>query len=264
LSEKRKIINFPDLDGWRFVAFFSVFLFHASDTSVEHLKDHPVYTAVKRLASNGPLGVDFFFVLSGFLIIYLLIEEKRTTGRIDAKNFYIRRILRIFPLYYLCLFIGFVLLPLARAKMGQPPSGNPDWRYYVVFLSNLNEAVGNAVPGEATLGVLWSVCVEEQFYLTVPLILLVVATRWYPWVFAAAILISVIFRAFHTDDTLVLSRHTLSFVGNLAVGGLAAYYSVFSPRFKKFFEGLSPWAIRLLYLAVIAVFFFQAEIFSIA
>ncbi|MEP7211778.1 MAG: acyltransferase [Acidobacteriota bacterium] len=105
----RKKIHFPDLDGWRFVAFLAVFFFHGFYTELDYIRDSGQYKFVKGLTANGNLGVDFFFVLSGFLIIYLLISERRATGRIDAKNFYIRRILRIFPLYYLCVGFGFII-----------------------------------------------------------------------------------------------------------------------------------------------------------
>src|SRR6185436_1138869 len=97
-SEQKRRIFFPDLDGWRFVAFFAVFLFHSFDR--ESFGNETAYIVIRRLTINGTLGVDFFFVLSGFLIIYLLIAERQQTGRINIRKFYIRRILRIFPLYY--------------------------------------------------------------------------------------------------------------------------------------------------------------------
>src|SRR6187399_318374 len=94
-SEQKRKIFFPDLDGWRFVAFLAVFFFHSFYTDVESVRSEAAYSFVKRITVNGTLGVEFFFVLSGFLIIYLLIAERRLTGHIDIKKFYVRRILRI-------------------------------------------------------------------------------------------------------------------------------------------------------------------------
>ena len=74
----KKNVYFENLDGLRFLCFLSVFLFHSFTTDLEAISSNPVYHFVKRsLFGNGNLGVNFFFVLSGFLITYLLIEEKK-------------------------------------------------------------------------------------------------------------------------------------------------------------------------------------------
>ena len=260
-SEQKRRIFFPDLDGWRFVAFLAVFFFHSFYTDVESVRSEAAYSFVKRITVNGTLGVEFFFVLSGFLIIYLLIAERRLTGHIDIKKFYVRRILRIFPLYYLCLFLGFVVQSVLRSALGFNQHGNPDWRYYVFFLSNF-DAIVHAFPAEATLGVLWSVAIEEQFYLVVPFILVVVPTRWYPWVFLSAIAVSLVSRANNIDNGMWLARHTFSFVGNLAIGGLIAYFSITSARFVRFFEDLDPAIIKGIYVLSVIMLLFQGEIFA--
>src|SRR5215210_6286731 len=108
---KNKIF-FENLDGLRFFCFLSVFLFHSFHTENPDISSSPVYRLFKHsLFGNGNLGVNFFFVLSGFLITYLLIEEKKLTGKIHIGNFWIRRILRIWPLYFACVLIGFVFFP---------------------------------------------------------------------------------------------------------------------------------------------------------
>jgi peptidoglycan/LPS O-acetylase OafA/YrhL len=262
-AEPKKPIYFPDLDGWRFVAFLAVFLFHAFYTDNESIRNETAYIVIKRLTVNGTLGVEFFFVLSGFLIIYLLIAEREQTGLIDIRKFYLRRVLRIFPLYYLCLFIGFVLLPYSRSYLGSQQYATPDWRYYIFFFSNFDGATEHLGPVEATLGVLWSVSIEEQFYLTVPFILLLVSLRWYPWLFISGIAVSLVFRALNLDNEILLSRHTLSFTGNLAIGGLAAYCSISSSRFVKYFKDLNPYVIKCFYVLIGVMFFFQGEIFAL-
>lgn len=113
------------------------------------------------VAGAGWIGVDLFFVISGFLITGILLE---TRGRPDYfRNFYIRRILRIFPLYY--LFVGTVLLVFSWNPAFREGAGSPLW--YLFYLGNMPEGVlGNDVP--YWLGPVWSLAIEEQFYLTFP------------------------------------------------------------------------------------------------
>jgi peptidoglycan/LPS O-acetylase OafA/YrhL len=250
------------LDGWRFIAFLSVFFYHAFHTEYEYIKVDPTYKLIKGLFKNGGLGVDFFFVLSGFLIIYLLISEKEATGKIDAKKFYIRRILRIFPLYYLCVFFGFGVFPQLKALASVVPDETANLPYYLVFLGNIDIVKNQALPDSGVLAILWSVSVEEQFYLTIPFILMAAPIRFFKWVFASVIVLSWVFRAYNIDDHMMLTFHTFSFAGNLAMGGLIAFYSCTSQRFVSFFEELDHKVIKLVYCCVIAIFFFRDEIFS--
>src|SRR3990170_2258158 len=83
-------IFFPNLDGLRFFSFLVVFLYHGHMSIFSYLKDSSprVYSVIEFICRNGNLGVNFFFVLSGFLITYLLIKEKEFTGKIHVPNFY--------------------------------------------------------------------------------------------------------------------------------------------------------------------------------
>src|ERR1044071_5481753 len=95
-------IYFPGLNGLRFLAASAVIITH-----VELLKGVlglPNHWKNPVLFNLGGLGVYFFFVLSGFLITYLLLSEKNMTGHISIKKFYFRRIFRIWPIYYLLVF----------------------------------------------------------------------------------------------------------------------------------------------------------------
>ena len=92
----KKHLYFENLDGLRFLCFLSVFFFHSFYTEFDEIKNIPLYHFLKRdVFGNGYIGVKFFFVLSGFLITFLLIEEKKLNGQINVKKFWIRRILRI-------------------------------------------------------------------------------------------------------------------------------------------------------------------------
>lgn len=125
----------------------------------------------KLVFELGGLGVVFFFVLSGFLITYLLLKEKENSGTISVIKFYSRRILRIWPLYFLLMIIGFFILPLFPAfnhAYFTPFFKDHFWSNFLLYLfilPNLALAMFKPVPH---IGQLWSIGVEEQFYLVWP------------------------------------------------------------------------------------------------
>lgn len=121
----------------------------------------------KLIFELGGLGVVFFFVLSGFLITYLLLEEKQKSGTISVRKFYARRILRIWPLYFLIMVVGFFILPnfhsFDHVYLSQFLKENfwSNLLLYLIILPNLALALFKPVPH---IGQLWSIGVEEQFY----------------------------------------------------------------------------------------------------
>jgi len=119
------------------------------------------------LFSNyGWMGVDLFFVLSGFLITGILLDSERSEGYF--QNFYARRCLRIWPLYYCVLILMFVALPLARPQDAlELFQRSSPWWSYPLFLQNFLVAAPALAVGP--LGVSWSLAVEELFYLVWPL-----------------------------------------------------------------------------------------------
>ena len=166
LAEKgRGAFYRPELDALRFFAFFGVFLFHFShpvEFYVAHGIPRLVATTVNGLTQGGVFGVDLFFVLSAYLITELLLREKDKCGALDVRAFYIRRMLRIWPLYFFCIGLG--LIPLFN------PAGTFTWRYavaYVLLASNWS-IVAFGWPLHSIVGQLWTVSIEEQFYLLWP------------------------------------------------------------------------------------------------
>lgn len=122
----------------------------------------------------GGLGVYFFFVLSGFLITYLLLVEKEKFGKISIKQFYIRRVLRIWPLYYFILILGFFILPqfeifeIKYLQTSFEQNFYPNLILYLLILPNLAFSFFPAIPN---IGQAWSIGVEEQFYIFWPIII---------------------------------------------------------------------------------------------
>jgi peptidoglycan/LPS O-acetylase OafA/YrhL len=249
---KQPRIFFPNLDGLRFLAFFSVFLFHSFYTPDPAIKANPIYSIAHNLTREGDLGVNFFFVLSGFLITYLLLSEKQLKGRIAIGAFYMRRILRIWPLYLVVVFIGFVVLPLLQARFGQhAPHETAQPIYFLLFLANFNELYnGSSTP---TLTLLWSVSVEEQFYLVWPLLMAVVPARRLGWLFVGVLVLSIGFRFLHLQDARMLNLHTFSVIGDMAMGGLTAWLCFRNDWLVSRVAAWPRWVIGLGYLLGIAL-----------
>lgn len=145
----------PGLDGFRMIAVFSVILYHADIGSNLFTARH---------------GVAGFFVLSGFLITWLLLKEQGLNGKVSLKDFYMRRALRIFPAYYVFVAIT-ISWDMLRGNEEIKPLILPALFYYVNY--------HNAIEGHAAGSVahLWSLAIEEQFYLLWPVLFIYLQQR---------------------------------------------------------------------------------------
>lgn len=155
---ERKTLYFPGLNGIRAIAALIVVIFHI-DLVLPSFGLKEIGFHHNNMAGY---GVIMFFVLSGYLIKSLLLEEKQLTNNVSIKNFYIRRILRIWPLYYFALIIGIVLY-----LFGITYSNNFTTALflYTFFVPNIAFSFKIVIH---TITPLWSVGVEEQFYLLWP------------------------------------------------------------------------------------------------
>lgn len=254
----KKKIYFENLDGLRFFCFLAVFLYHSFITEIVSIGKSGVYNTVKYdVFGNGFLGVNFFFVLSGFLITYLLIEEKKLKGKINIPNFWLRRILRIWPLYYACVLMGFVLFPAIKSFAGGVPDESANPWYYIAFISNF-DYIRSGMPDAPGLGVLWSVAIEEQFYLVWPVILSLFPIRLYWIPFTMIIGGSLVFRAMH-DVPKLHEMHTLSCIGDMAIGAFGAWLYLQKERFASIIQNLPKGVIVGIYGLLITIFLFRDE-----
>lgn len=217
---------FPNLNGLRFLGALLVFVFHVFTLGNEMWGDFfntPVFQAIYKLASKGHHGVGLFFALSGFLITFLLLNEVKKNGSINVPHFLMRRILRIWPLYFAILIFGFFIFPsLPFGQETLHSAGN-----YALFLSNLDEIWHGAHDPLNFLTVTWSVSIEEQYYLTWIVLLFLFPFfrkgKYFPLYFISIIASVVLFRFLHFQDERTMYYHTFSVVSDLAIGSLSAY-----------------------------------------
>jgi peptidoglycan/LPS O-acetylase OafA/YrhL len=163
----------PELDGLRFYAFLGVFVCHTLpfDGAFYRRFHLPIPWLWGAVAKSGAAGVDLFFALSAFLITSILLRELEETGSISLRRFYLRRILRIWPLYFLLIALGVVL---AHTMVNQ----SLPWYYvagYLLFVGNWVHAVFGRP--ESVCSPLWTVSIEEQFYLIWPLLMKILRRR---------------------------------------------------------------------------------------
>ena len=171
MSNKAKVY-FPGLNGLRFLAALAVIITH-----VELFKGRWGYASSWKEPAvfyAGGLGVDFFFVLSGFLITYLLLTEKEVTKGIAIRDFYLRRIFRILPLYYLIVLLSLFVFPFIEL-LHIPRSSEFLYENFgakvILFLTIFPNAALATFPPVPYASITWSIGVEEQFYLLWPLVL---------------------------------------------------------------------------------------------
>ena len=246
---------FKGLDSLRFFAALAVFFTHVELIKKftgfgthwidpeERITKFTVFQSVMSkeidplsplIAYSSALGVVFFFVLSGFLITFLLLKEKEQNNSIAIKKFYLRRALRIWPLYYLIFILGFFILPYLDffAVPGQDIFFQQNFwgnlLLYAFFMPNLAFSIyTTAVPN---IGQSWSIGVEEQFYLLWPLLIrksknVLKSILWITSIIIALKGLILLSAPFVKLDALVVLKKFLAMskLECMALGGLGAY-----------------------------------------
>lgn len=256
-------VFFQNLDALRFIAFSTVFLQHGFYYIFKPWEQRNYLTSriVNLVFNGGSTGVQIFFVLSGFLITYLLLAEVDKKGKIDVPKFYVRRALRIWPLYYATMLFAFVLYPWLKHLIGIDSNLCSRPFYYFTFLANFDVIhVRHTCPGQDAMsqGIAWSVAVEEQFYVVWPLLFVALPKKMHGFIFPLVVLGAILFRANATGAALYF--HTFAVMGDLAIGGMLAYLCVRSETFKKSIRNLRKSSIAVIYAIIFLLYFFSDEL----
>jgi peptidoglycan/LPS O-acetylase OafA/YrhL len=219
----------PELDGLRGLAIGMVLYYH-SVTLVLVVRPDQMLRYFQTTTRVFVSGVDLFFVLSGFLIGGILLDARESPNYF--KTFYVRRICRILPLYFLFIVLVGLAYRFVYGPIGAPLNwlfaGRLPWYTYLSFTQNLWMSKLNTI-GATILSVTWSLSVEEQFYLVLPLLIRFVRRSALPYVFLAGVAIppalrfclaSMVPNSFWATYTLLPCRMDPMFLGALCAFGL--------------------------------------------
>src|SRR5208282_2202201 len=215
----------PQLDAIRGLAVLLVLLHNTDRYPSLHLH---------LISDNGWMGVDLFFVLSGFLITGVLFDTKHSEGYF--RNFYARRCLRIWPLYYSVLFLMFVAIPLLRPSIGAIIiTRSSPWWSYLLFLQNF--LVSQPTSSVGPLSTTWSLAIEEQFYLVWAVVVRFCSYAQLRSIAISVICLSPILRVFLAWHHVDLYPNVFCRLDGLMAGGFLALLvrskTFLAPRFLK-------------------------------
>jgi peptidoglycan/LPS O-acetylase OafA/YrhL len=224
LGEAKRI---PELDGLRGIAIGLVIVQHYFSGPMS-LGSSTVLRVLSRATSLCWSGVDLFFVLSGFLIGGILLDARHSPNYF--KVFYVRRICRIFPIYFavcgIAFFLQRTLLETDASRFGWLFVSKAPWYSYLLFMQNVWMAVKNEW-GIGLLAITWSLAVEEQFYLTLPALIRFVRSSALPYVLGAGIILAPMIRTLllllHPENRMGLYVLLPCRMDSLLLGVLAAW-----------------------------------------
>lgn len=249
-SKIGKLNRLPNLDPLRFFLASIVLLFHlpqlSANQGLPYFDELPIF-------HRGLEAVYMFFVLSGFLIIRLIYRAK-IRGNFSIKDFYIRRILRIFPLYYLVLGFGLLFYNVILPFLNIPFEIYYTWKealfYNIFFLPNVFAKI--YAPG-GILEILWSIGIEEQFYLIIAPLLFFINAKWILRVLS--VLLLGYFLLYWLDIFELLRNYTFVFF-YLFSGGVIAILEE-----KKKLEFLKRTAVFPAMICIATLFYFSTDWF---
>ncbi len=268
-------IYFTNLNALRFLAAFLVIIHHIEQLksifSLDNLwnKTSFLSTLVRFV---GPQGVILFFVLSGFLITNLLLVEEDKTGGVDVSKFYVRRVLRIWPLYFLIVILAVFVIPYIQyfewPGFSLERVQSNLWgklSLYLFFFANLVLSQFGIIPYASQT---WSVGTEEQFYLVWPLVIRFVKKN-------RMLLFVSVYVGYNTIKLLLHSGLLVSLphiglfksfwsgfaIDNMAIGAFFAYCLFKGGNLAQFW--LSKWVLPLSIFLFVACFYFSPHFFHL-
>lgn len=225
-----KRIYFNNLDIVRFIAAISVVFVHGFEAWKDYFirfkyNTEPIdyfganFEYVDRFFGNLGIGVEVFFFISGFLITYILLVEKERFGRISFWRFFVRRALRIWPLYFLLLALG----PVFTDWMHY---GQPDYLSLYLFYSNIEVIYSNT--WQYPFAHFWSIALEEQYYLFWPPLMAFFTRVKLPYILVGLVGVSMVSRAYFFYQSDFAHAHLylnlLCRMDTLLIGGLIAWF----------------------------------------
>ena len=228
----------PELDGLRALAFLAVFVSHVFQASGVSMASSYAPTPAdgawwfRGVAHAGTFGVDLFFVLSGYLITSILLREETRTGRINLRAFWMRRVLRIWPAYFGLVALAAVFNRMSWSSMAA----------FTTFTANLPIFDASVADQPVSLHALWTIQIEEQYYLFWPVLLVLTPSRYRLAMTCGLVVMSVIVRAvlFLSGASLFTWTLTPARLDALGVGAILALWPATASRGVKALAAASP------------------------
>lgn len=247
-------IYFEHLDIIRFIAAFMIIIMHGYEAWKGWFGNNITIFDNEygdRFIGNFGIGVDIFFLISGFLITYILLEEKKRFGKIHIWKFMMRRTIRIWPLYFLLIILAPFFVKITH-------STSPSYLENIFFLGNFE--VIKSGKWAYPFAHFWSIAIEEHFYLVWPFIIALIPNKHLLKTFVFLIILSISFRlyTFLTSGYawFEIYLHTLSRIDVLIIGGIGAYHY----SNKKFHFQLSTLIRRSLFVVLITILAVQSTV----
>lgn len=206
-NSSRSSLHILPLDGLRGIAVLMIMFYH-----YELIPYNTILPGLSSIIKFGQTGVTLFFVLSGFLITRILLKNRREHGYF--KNFYMRRTLRIFPLYYFFLLLSYFILPLIG--IGETPSLEKQTPFYL-FYQNIAITFNWSWDGPFHY---WTLAVEEHFYLFWPFIIYYFSIKNIYKIIIGIVLIAIISRAYLFTEGFEVFYFTICRMDAIALGSL--------------------------------------------
>ncbi len=256
LQEQRSTY-FQNLDALRLFTFIVVFLRHGFFTNNHLIAESETYKGLHEIFAFAFMGLDLFSVLSSFLITWLILEEYKDSKNFNMKNFFMRRILRIWPLYFVILVIAYLLLPLIAGYFNQPLPELPPAQWFVFFVANYYVAYVNE-DFLFFLVFLWFISIEEQFYLVWAFVMKFLKNH-IPWVAAAFVGIYLAFKYIYYGTPIPSFYDTLNYLPDFAAGAMLAWSAFNKNKAFQWLQSIprSGWRLFYLFFALIVVFYRQ-------
>ncbi|MEO5984576.1 MAG: acyltransferase [Ferruginibacter sp.] len=237
-------VYFPQLDSIRGLSFLSVFFLHAYHPEFGQTFNGRMF---QYFYENLNLSIDVFFVLSAFLLTMLGINEYKAKGNFSFKNYFIRRVLRIWPLYYLLMLFAFLIVPYVSTYLNVQVTLPPP-NYYLFFISNFY------LEGHVYfLRFLWTLSVEEQFYLLLGGCLLLLQKN----LRACAIIfigVSILYTFYAIINKVHHDFNTITYLFDFGVGILAAVIVQSNSAIVVFFKTLDKKTSALFFMLLPLIF----------
>ncbi|MGC1375912.1 MAG: acyltransferase [Anaerolineales bacterium] len=272
MSQTERADRTPELDGVRGLAILMVMVYHLMLFSMYLPKNTPFREWLVQAVSMGWAGVDLFFVLSGFLITSILLRTRNDPHYF--RNFYARRILRIFPLYYLAVVIVYMILPFYSPDLDPAAvrASQPFFLFYLqnwIYIPKFSASFHTVVP--PLFGPAWSLAIEEQFYILWPSVvyflnrrkLFILSVAVVIFTFLARVAL-VQFSSAWPSLEYFLYYSTVTRFDGLCIGALIAIVFAESERWKQVFSRFA-WPVLIGALAgMVGIVLVNSNVFALS